>query len=535
MSGSIARSGQAGGVQPGVSALQSTIGATPPGSLETRLTIPTIEAFSRNIVGDGVTDDSAAVLEAHDAAAAAGVTVLYASKQYYIPTAAYALNKVNFVGPGALVGSEHKFVAPINAPAALRPFNSPVNARLGLAKMLASATPSYVLAGDSRSTTEANQLTKADTLYAMLRKSVRRANPNKTFTEYNRAISGTTWANFASTSTTDPNPTGHPDWTWSDGTSWLAQVTALQADTVFLAHGMNGAAAPSSFVNALVGLTGGAKIPDISFITPPMPKLSFAPASAVEQDQRLRNAGFARSLAASKGAALGITNLPAVHLIDVGRFMARATRGFDPASHVMSRALTGVTGVTSFPYTTPRTKDIDMKITLPGQAAASTSPGLTLRLDGSQGWNILVIDAVGSTVRCRYLVQNGGGILTSTGGSTPTYATSGDWTFRFTVKDSWARVSYINGSTETLLFDAPITRYDAAFDMQLQCTLPGANMTIDYLNTSTPELCTPYLTEDEAWGAISDGDIGGNAINHEATPGASVIEASFAMTDLCAA
>lgn len=494
-----------------------------------RVGIPPIEAFSGALIGDGVTDDSVAFQAAHDSAVAAGVREVYVSMSHYIPSA-WQIGKVLFRGPGS-ISHTHKRVAPLSAPSGHSFVGRGVSPALHLPRLKAASSPVVVLVGDSRSSLGANFLTPLDRTWDILRRAFRRANPTKLFTFYNYAIAGTTWAQFSSTSTSDPNGTGHAGFTWQAGASWRDQVLALQADVVVFAFGMNGAAAPSSIITSCSHVCSGAKVPDIVFVTPPCPTFDFATATAAEQDQRQRNAGLMRSLSVSGGAAAGAASVPPIGLIDAARLTTRTSRGYDPAVHVPTRVLTNVSGITSFPYALPRCKDIDIKVTFPGQAAPATSPALTLRLDGSQAWNLLIADnGAGGNARGLYALSNGGATLTSTGGATPALPSSGDWWFQFTVKDSWARVETSSG----VLFDAPITRYDAEYDMQLHCTRSGANMTVNHLNIGVADLCAPSLTDNDVWGSTLDVPSGGGTGNHEATAGIAIIEKAFAMTDLCA-
>lgn len=486
--------------------------------------IQPIERFSAALVGDGVTDDSVAFKAAHDAAYAAGVRQLYCSKQYNIPTA-FEIGDVLFFGPGRLIGHNHKFIAPLGARSAYDAKVAFISPPVHLTKLAAASSPIVVLVGDSRSTTAANFASPLVSMWGIMRREFMRKNPGKTFTFYNRAISGQTWAVFNSTSTTDPNPSGK-GWTWESGKAWRQQVRELQADVVVFAFGMNGASQPTDVIGSLSYICGGAKVPDIIFVTSPSPTLLAG--TAATQDDRLKNAGLMRSIATTRANVADAT-IPPIGLIDAGRLATRASRGFDPADHVLERTLTNVTGITSFPYSMGRVKDFELKVTFPGQAAAATSPAFTVRLDGSQAFSQVNIDnGNGGAGRVRALLLNGGSTQTSGSWILPT---SGDWTYQISLRESQLRVAVDSAGA---VIDNLFTRWDAAFDMQINSTLAGANMTIDYLNIGKPVVCSPVFTDAEMWG-VTGNPLGGNGFNHEAPFGISVLEAAWAQADLTAA
>lgn len=478
-----------------------------------------IEAFGTGLRGDGTVDDSVAFQAAHDAAAAAGCRELLVTGQHFVP-GVRDIGQVIYRGPGQIIGNLWHRVIPLTAPPGDGSWGSDVRPALHLQQLARTNTPTVVLIGDSRSTTAANFLTPLDNTWTIMQREFRRQNPGKVFFFLNRAISGTTWQNFNSTSTIDPNPAGHPAWSFEAGMPWRAQVRNLQADVVVCAFGMNGLTEPTDLVDALSYLCGGATIPDVLLVTTPS---AFTGTGDEGHSKRLRNAGIMRSLSLGRNAHAAVTNMRAAGLIDVGRAFWRQRFGWDPVSQNPRRVLTDVTGISAFPYTLPRGDgDLDLLVGVP--AAAATSPGISVVLDDNSRGLILIDSRSDGRVRCRFLFQNGGGALNSAGGTTPSLATSGTWFFRVTLKGSHLRVTYSATWPDlapTVLFDAPIFRYQ---DYPFAATISTARPTMDILwcNVGEAERCIPTLVEREVWGDAVSAAVtgtalpyGGNAQNHE--------------------
>jgi hypothetical protein len=504
-----------------------------------RVGLPPIEAFSSALVGDGVADDSVAFQAAHDAAYAAGVTAVYVSRSHNIPTAR-DIGQVVYRGPGSISGNKWARVIPDYAGSADQWLGGQVQPSVHLRQLSRTASPIVVLVGDSRSTVGANFLTPLDNIWSIVRREFRRQNPGKVFTFYNRAISGTTWGQFNSTSTSDPNSTGHSGWSWSDGTSWKEQVRNLQADVIVFAHGMNGLAEPVNIIDAISYLCGGAKVPDIILVTPPSASTQ---TDDLGHSYRLRNAGIARSLAYGGNADGAVTGMRSAGLVDVARVFWRARYGIDPVVQPTKRVLTSVNGISSFPYTLPRGDgDLDIQFSLP--AAAATSPGVTLAVDDAGRGIVSIDNGAGGACRCRFMLVNGGGVLASAGGSTPALATSGTWTFRITLKGSHLLVTYSadGGVTNTVLFDSPVTRYQD-YPYAAQITTSRPSMDIALCNVGEAARCAQWMTDSDVFGApTGDGTFsttalpyGGNSFNHESAVGINlIIAATFAATNLAA-
>lgn len=498
-----------------------------------------IEAFGTGLRGDGTIDDSVAFQAAHDAAAAAGCRELLVTGRHFVP-GVRDIGEVVYRGPGEIIGNLWHRVVPLTAPLGAASWGSDVQPALHLQQLARTNTPTVVLLGDSRSTTAANFLTPLDNIWTILQQEFRRQNPTKAFTFLNRAISGTAWHNFNSASTTDPNPHGHPAWSFAAGTTWRDQVRDVQADVLVCAFGMNGLTEPGDLTDALSYLCDGARVPDVLLVTTPS---AFTATGDAGHRNRLRNAGIMRSLSFGRNAHGAVSGMHAAGLIDVGRAFWRQRFGWDPVLQNPRRVLTGVTGITSFPYTLPR-GDGDLDILFGVPAAEATSPGISIALDDRSRGLIVIDNRAGGRARCSFLFQNGGGAATSAGGTPASLAPTGTWFFRVTLKGSHLRVTYATAATElrpAILFDAPVFRYqDYPYAATISTTRPA--MDVVWCNVGEAERCVPTLLESEVWGDAASAAVsgtalpfGGNAQNHETSLAINrIIRPVVAATDLAA-
>jgi lysophospholipase L1-like esterase len=182
--------------------------------------------------------------------------------------------------------------------------------------------PTVVLMGDSISTSGPDGFTTNSDMWSVLCSEMLRKNPSKTFKFLNRSIGGQTWLHA------NTKPTAFPyAWYYNTALDWLDIVKNDAPDIIFLAFGMNDANGfNAGAVNAVVNkITSWPKVPNIIFITNPVPALStsyldgFGYVAPVFQEGRDQAAGYVRGYAKMHGYGL----------IDINRAHVAMRDGYD--------------------------------------------------------------------------------------------------------------------------------------------------------------------------------------------------------------
>ena len=400
----------------------------------------------------------------------------------------------------------------------------------------ATSTPTVVIVGDSTSTISANQVSRPELLYSILMRRLREDNPTKTITFYNRSIGGCTWATLASTSTSPPGGgVAAPIWTWTASTTWLNQIAALTPDLVIVNFGINDTygLAPVDVVTCLTAFKNFSKKPDILIIANKQPIL--ANPDPLKNAGCLNAAGFLRTMCLSNGTNLGISGLPPLGLIDMGRQFNAIGRGFDPGDQLLQRTInvaqggSPITGITTFPYTFPQCNgDFYLNVTFPAQATTLFGSGVfgTIALDANS-WGLFQFKwASGNVWHIVYSLQNGGSGTADVGriGAAQTIG-SGDVQVEITLKREHLFVE-CNGVNTSPVYDGPITRFAGPFSpvLTFSALTQSPNMTI---NEYAPGICHPYTpaaTDVQLFGSVADGSEGGNASNHMTSYGVSAVD-----------
>ena len=106
---------------------------------------------------------------------------------------------------------------------------------LHLPHLIASATPTVCVVGDSTSTTSANNLVSSDLLYYNLTRRIREDFPTKTISFVNMAIGGQTWTTLNSI------PSAFLPFYFSVQFPWLAYVQGANCTSIFINMGINDA------------------------------------------------------------------------------------------------------------------------------------------------------------------------------------------------------------------------------------------------------------------------------------------------------
>lgn len=189
-------------------------------------------------------------------------------------------------------------------------------------------TPVVVLMGDSISTSGPDGYTTSSDMWSVLCSEMVRKNPTKLISFLNRSVGGQTWPNANTKPTVFP-----PEWYTNSSLDWLDVIKADAPDVIFLAFGMNDANGfNAGAVNAVVTkINAWAKVPNIIFITNPVPALStsyqdgFGFVAAVFQEGRDQVAGYVRGYAKQHGYGI----------IDLNRAQTAMRDGYDVVKNIL--------------------------------------------------------------------------------------------------------------------------------------------------------------------------------------------------------
>lgn len=232
-----------------------------------------------------------------------------------------------FVGAGSVGGLYRKSVTTNRAPQ-FQP-STDINPARHLRNLARTAAPVVVMMGDSIASEGPDAQASTVSMWSVIKERMQDQNPDKAFTFYNRAIGGQTWLNANST------PSAFPSWYTVPANSWLSYVQTLAPDVLFLAFGMNDANGFNSggLTGALATINGWAKVPDIIFVTNPVPALSalYPDGSGtgfvaqVFQEGRDYVAGYERTYARQRGYGL----------LDINRMFVASRDGYDTQSGIL--------------------------------------------------------------------------------------------------------------------------------------------------------------------------------------------------------
>jgi lysophospholipase L1-like esterase len=389
----------------------------------------------RNFIGNaaldnsGVTDVSALIKTAHDAAFAAGFRTLWFPPGRYNAANLDAVGNVIFVGPGVLVNLDvntgsgyRKRIIPENTFVGFPSrFDITATHRKRLDQAVAAATPTspavVVLFGDSTTdggSQAADSATPKFYLQQMLRQAYGTQAAN--ILVYHRGISGQTWTTGNLPGNQIAGVVASPPPWFADLTKlWLTYVASVQLpsgasaspDLVLCNFGMNDQASfdytqlESAVAYLLANSTQRFGLPpDLWFMTNYNPSTMMTGyKERAPQEGRDFVAGFTRTYAQKNGYGL----------MDRHRIACMAKDGYDPRSSEMV-AVYDESG-TLLPYTFPQqTTDFGVLITLP--AAPLTQfwnlGSLQIPLSKKAG-NVLVLDCDGATGNLAYTVYRATG------------------------------------------------------------------------------------------------------------------------------
>jgi hypothetical protein len=272
-----------------------------------------------------------------------------------------------------------------------------------------------------------------------------------------------------------------------------------------------------------------AKKPDIVLITNKSANPSAGGNFSATKYQigRLAAASLQRTAALS-GYNFGVSGLPRLGLIDIGRVFQQAVNGIDPGEQVMSQSITAPVTVTTFPYILPQTDgDLDMTWTIPGSnQTVLTCTFYLAAADGSttsqQYTNYINIGtSTGTNIFANYFPALGSPAMPGANQGFG-WVSTGNNTVQITLRGTHLYV-LVNGF---VLYNALVPRYRSPCTPSMNILSPpgGFSPILVSYNLSTMQKTTPSLTATETYGSLN-GPTGGNGINHDASAAIAGIDA----------
>jgi hypothetical protein len=476
------------------------------------LAIPPIEAFATRagtpLVGDGETDDSAALVAAHANAFAAGVREVFCAKTYYAPSA-YNIGEVLMRGPGALVGTYRKKIVDFSARASV-PRTYALQPAIHLRRFAQALVPTVVFWGDSTTTYLCNEISKSELLCVMIERAILRDNPGRTINFVNLAIGGTgiihynyTGAQLIAAGITLPA-------FFTDTTkTWLYYLQQAAGNLYVVNFGANDSFSNEvpQILNGIAPLQALPSQPDIILVSnlPRSTQADALSATVAALEQRDLAAGATRSVAESLGLGL----------IDLHRYGCAARDGYDPVSQIFTQVISSPTSM-ALPATLPSTQsDFDLSFQVDntgGVALPSASVSLQVTLSAGQG-NALVISNYAGAYWIE-IITGGGRVwlpLTVTTVAIP----NGLCNIEIAIRGSMISLYF----ETVLVFEGLFQRAGSAFQPVISYK-QGAGATsinvVSYAST-TPTPIAPSITDAQMFG--NTGALqGGNTVNHPASP-----------------
>lgn len=387
-------------------------------------------------------------------------------------------------------------------------------------------TPTVAIIGDSTATESADVLFASETIWQLLTRELQRQNSDKSHLFFNRAIGGANFSHFTQTGAS----TGLtlPSWFTNSSLTWASYLRDLAPDLLFICCGINTAdAAQIQHIRTfLLDVVSWPKVPDIIFVTNKMANpLTTNPIGLARNNQLAQSSGI-RHLVRAQANGLGISGLPNLGMIDIGRYYCEAFEGFDPCDQRLE-ASTFTTTVTAFPYALPECDgDFDLRFTFPSQTAAALLTGsnqlyisLASFLSAGTPWHRVAIRAGGtSTVGTDIYTETGPTQGNIVGVSAPDASTLD---IRVICRDE-RLVVVINGTTTV---NASIAKYQHRFQptISFMSSPPGGtSLAVQHWRPGRRRLTQPFLSPVQVWGSSSGN---GNAINHLTSEGVRAVDA----------
>tara|TARA_R110000751_G_scaffold307640_1_gene430332 strand:- start:19043 stop:22069 length:3027 start_codon:yes stop_codon:yes gene_type:complete len=456
------------------------------------------------ITGNG-SDESSALVAAHDAAVAAGLRSLDFENLTVNAPSATSLGDVIFTGQSKLVGAYRKRIVPPFAGA--RNITSDVEPSAHLPTYTDGMTVRVGLMGDSTSVA-ADAIHPSEGLWALLREKLTRDNPGVTFIFNNRGISSQGWI------TADGISTTKPFWYMPTDTPWLNFVEADQNDLLFFQFGMNDMGGPSltNFTSVMAKIAAWAKVPRLVFCTNSVPTTQGAAfGTKAQQEGRDKPAGFQRTYARRNGHGL----------IDGHRQFVVARDGFDVLDQPLSVVANNLTGQ-ALPYTfAEEVSEFSFKALMsPGSTVLNAAQVLAITLSNATGNSILLKNNGANLVAVQVQTSDARIIYPYT--ATTVATTGSPLRLEVSVANSgWVTLA-LNGG---IVFDGYVERFGGNYqprigylgaDTAIPCTIERAAV-------GRPRLYMPTLTDAEMYGDATLVD--GNDANHLTAVGTAHVHA----------
>ncbi|MEI7720152.1 MAG: tail fiber domain-containing protein, partial [bacterium] len=392
-----------------------------------------------------------------------------------------------------------------------------------LAKLEGTATPTVCIVGDS-TVSQGNYITSVDSQWSKIQMALRAKYPTKTFTFKDFSIGSSVLNQFTL------YPGAFPSWYTNHAATWSSYVAAAGCTSLFISFGMNdgGYQTAASWATVLTAIAAYSPIPDIIISTPIVanPDAGSPYNTAQWQSGNISNASLQRTIALS-GNSLGVSNLPHIGLLDIGRYFNMAVFGRDPVEQVLSYVIppttpvvAGITTTSTFNYTLPATDgDFDVVITSNnGSAWSGLGSYLVVGMFDSLGaagtspaTGFAVFSNVGSDCFTNTYYSNGTSFIGS--------RSWGNWSNTTnTLEVSLQGLHFQAKCNGVISLDQNFPVASTPFTPWIQFFNPpnGTTVTISSYAAGKMRSYTPLISKADCYGSIG-GANSGNGINHVAS------------------
>jgi hypothetical protein len=418
------------------------------------------------------------------------------------------------------------------SPAIFRPGIVP---SVHLAKLEATSTPTVCFIGDS-TISQASYIAAIDSQLSKIETALRSKYPTKTFTFKDFSVGGTSLNQF-----TTALSANWPAWYTNHASTWNSYVAAAGCTSLIISFGVNspGNDVAGTWNPVLTAIVAYSTIPDIIISTPISVNPAASGQTAAYQAGYLANAASGRSIALS-GNSLGVSSLPQIGLLDIGRFFQMAVFGRDPVQQILSYNIqssapvtAGTTTTATFNYSLPAPTDGDFDLQFTVTNWTSDSSYMDVGVFDSTGLSgtglatgyVLCETTNGTTSYTNFYYANGAANISSNHNA---WNNSGTETFEVSVQDMHLQV-YVNGTLQ-IDQDVPIGKAPFTPWITLYSPTNGMVVTINQYATGKMRAYAPIIPQAVVYGGNVGND--GNAVNHLSSDGlnaiyAPVIEAAF--------
>lgn len=267
-------------------------------------------------------NDSEILQNAINDAIAKKIAFVTFNRDYIVSSEIINRQEVIFVGTHEITGAGSYRMRIVRGDEKTMPVLDGVTAAQ-LPSFSSKLNPVVVVVGDSITTQQPNSVDAVNTQYQIICNKIKKDNPGRSITFYNRGIGGMGFFQLDGVASS-----GWPDWYTTTTDPWLDYVSALNPDLVIVSMGMNDSSENIS-LNAVESVIAKIRAmsskPDVVMVTCAVPSTN--PGQSFHAEYGSKSGQEGRDYAAGVVRAASVKN--AVPFIDVNRVFNVVRDGFD--------------------------------------------------------------------------------------------------------------------------------------------------------------------------------------------------------------